>query len=44
MSDLQIAIRCGWRYEWVRDLDADVHGVLMEELLRAQEEATSAWP
>jgi hypothetical protein len=33
-SDLVIARRCGWRYEWVRDLDADIHQVLIEELLR----------
>ena len=32
MSDLIIARRFGWRYEWVRDLDADVHSLLIEEL------------
>jgi len=32
ISDLIIARRFGWRYEWVRDLDADVHQVLIEEL------------
>ena len=37
MSDLVIARRFGWRYEWVRDLDADVHRVLIEELVREQE-------
>lgn len=39
MTDLALAIRYGWRYEWVRDLDADVHDVLIEELRRADEEA-----
>lgn len=39
MSDLTIARRFGWRYEWVRDLDADVHQVLVEELVREQEQA-----
>ena len=39
MCDLQIAIRCGWRYEWVRDLDADVHTLLVEELTRGRDEA-----
>ena len=33
MSDLTIARRFGWRYEWVRDLEADVHQVLVEELV-----------
>jgi len=32
VSDLVIARRFGWRYEWVRDLEADVHQVLVEEL------------
>jgi hypothetical protein len=32
VSDLIIARRFGWRYEWVRDLDADIHQVLIEEL------------
>jgi hypothetical protein len=39
MSDLKLAIRYGWRYEWVRDLDADVHAVLIDELLRELAEA-----
>jgi hypothetical protein len=39
ISDLVIARRFGWRYEWVRDLDADVHQVLVEELVREQEQA-----
>jgi len=39
VSDLTIARRFGWRYEWVRDLDADVHQVLVEELVREQEQA-----
>lgn len=34
ISDLVIARRFGWRYEWVRDLDADVHQLLVEELVR----------
>jgi hypothetical protein len=33
-----IARRYGWRYEWVRDLDADVHDVLVEEMIREQDE------
>lgn len=33
MSDLNIARRCGWRYEWVIALDADVYDVLVSELL-----------
>jgi hypothetical protein len=32
VSDLIIARRFGWRYEWVRDLETDVHQVLIEEL------------
>jgi len=43
VSDLKIAMRCGWRYEWVRDLDMDVHEVLVEELLREQE-TDQTWP
>jgi hypothetical protein len=39
ISDLIIARRFGWRYEWVRDLDADVHELLVEELVREQEQA-----
>jgi hypothetical protein len=39
ISDLTIARRFGWRYEWVRDLDADVHQVLVEELVRESEKA-----
>lgn len=39
ISDLVIARRFGWRYEWVRDLDADVHQLLVEELVREQEQA-----
>jgi hypothetical protein len=39
ISDLVIARRFGWRYEWVRDLDADVHSILVEELVREQEKA-----
>jgi len=34
ISDLLIARRFGWRYEWVRDLDVDVHQILIEELIR----------
>lgn len=25
-----------WRYEWVRDLDADVYDVLLDELLKEE--------
>jgi len=39
VSDLIIARRYGWRYEWVRDLEADVHQVLVEELIREADEA-----
>jgi hypothetical protein len=39
ISDLKIARRFGWRYEWVRDLDADVHQILVEELVRESEKA-----
>ena len=39
ISDLVIARRFGWRYEWVRDLDVDVHSILVEELVREQEQA-----
>jgi len=39
ISDLVIARRFGWRYEWVRDLDADVHQLLVEELVRESEQA-----
>ena len=39
MNDLAIAMRYGWRYEWVRDLEADVHSVLVDHLVRAREEA-----
>lgn len=39
MSDLIIARRFGWRYEWVRDLDADVHQLLVEELTAEAERA-----
>jgi hypothetical protein len=39
MSDLTIARRFGWRYEWVRDMDADVHQVLIEALVREHDEA-----
>jgi len=28
-------MRCGWRYEWVRDLDQDVFDVLIDELQKA---------
>ena len=38
MTDLIIARRYGWRYEWVRDLDADVHQVLIEEIVREDKE------
>jgi hypothetical protein len=31
-SDLTIALRCHWRYEWVRELDPDVRTVLIEML------------
>jgi hypothetical protein len=36
--NLGIAIRCGWRYEWVTALDHDVHQILIEELTRVDEE------
>jgi len=39
ISDLVIARRCGWRYEWVRDLDADVHSVLVDQLTAEAERA-----
>ena len=39
ISDLTIARRFGWRYEWVRDMDADVHQVLVEELVREYDQA-----
>jgi len=39
ISDLVIARRFGWRYEWVRDMDADVHQVLVEDLIREHDEA-----
>lgn len=39
MSDLTIARRFGWRYEWVRDLEADVHQVLIEELVKEHDAA-----
>jgi hypothetical protein len=39
VSDLVIARRFGWRYEWVRDLEADVHQVLVEELVAEAERA-----
>jgi len=39
ISDLIIARRFGWRYEWVRDMDAAVHEVLVEELVAEQERA-----
>jgi len=38
ISDLMIARRFGWRYEWVRDMDVDVHQVLVEELVREADE------
>lgn len=41
MADLKIAMRFGWRYEWVRDLDAGVHSLLVDELIRDLEEAES---
>jgi hypothetical protein len=30
---LRIARRCGWRYEWIADLDPEVYGVLVDELI-----------
>ena len=42
MSDLVIARRFGWRYEWVRDLDADVHSLLIEELTAEAQRAELA--
>jgi hypothetical protein len=30
-----------WRYEWVRDLDADVFDVLMDELLEEEQQSRS---
>ena len=38
-SDLNIARRCGWRYDWVRDLDEHVHRILVEMLLAEDEAA-----
>lgn len=38
MRTLNIARRCGWRYEWVEALDADVYEVLIEELMKEQAE------
>jgi hypothetical protein len=40
--DLTIARRCGWRYEWVAALDADVYTVLLEELTREDDERALA--
>lgn len=34
MRTLNIARRCGWRYEWVDALDADVYQVLLDQLLK----------
>jgi hypothetical protein len=39
ISDLTIARRFGWRYEWVRDMDADVHQVLVEALVAEHDQA-----
>ena len=38
MSNIHIARRCNWRYEWVEALDADVYRVLVEVLLQEQAE------
>jgi hypothetical protein len=38
VSDLIIARRYGWRYEWVRDLPVDVYEVLIEEIQREGEQ------
>jgi hypothetical protein len=35
VSDLMIAHRMHWRYEWVADLPRPVHDVLVEELQKA---------
>jgi hypothetical protein len=32
VADLAVARRCGWRYEWVRDLEVDVYHILLDEL------------
>jgi len=34
-----IAQRCHWRYEWVRDLDADVYDILIDLLTADPAEA-----
>jgi hypothetical protein len=31
-SDLALAVRCGWRVEWVRDLDPDDYAELVDLL------------
>lgn len=36
-SDLAIAIKLGWRYEWVSALDEDVYAVLLEDLNKPPE-------
>lgn len=38
MTNLAIARRCSWRYEWVEALDHEVYEVLLEELQREQRE------
>jgi hypothetical protein len=38
VTDLRIAMRCGWRYEWVADLDPDVYDVLIDELTTEHQE------
>lgn len=34
ISDLALARRMRWRYEWVQELDADVYDVLVDELTK----------
>jgi len=38
VSDLNIARTFGWRYEWVAELDEEVYQIVVEELVREQEE------
>jgi len=37
-----MARRCGWRYEWIVSLDADVYNVLLELLLEEDAAARTA--
>jgi hypothetical protein len=38
VNTLAIARRCGWRYDDVEALDAEVYAVLVEELMREHAE------